>query len=192
MQAEERLIWTDVESFGLNPVSDPLLEVGFVITDLDLEPVQDLFHCLIWEPGLHDKRYEEARANPLDEYVLEMHTKNNLFVEAQAKGLSLLDAEEAMLEWCDANNIENGVEPLCGSSVDFDLKMLTMQFPYVSDRFHYRVINVSTLKELCKRYQPEMYAKMDVEARKLHRVLPDLEDTIAEYNWYMENFLILP
>jgi oligoribonuclease (3'-5' exoribonuclease) len=121
----DRLVWIDLETFGLKAATDPVLEIGFRITDLDLNVVDD-FQCVIWESP-----------------------------------------------W-------------------FDRDMLAMWYPKIDDLCSYRVIDVSSIKELCARYNPTVYARLDAETNpaKKHRVLPDMNDTINEFRFYRDNFLI--
>ncbi len=184
----DRLIWVDIETFGLDPVNDPILEVGFKITDLDLH-TQNAQSWTVWDSPTYDERYEAMLQNAKDEYVLEMHKKSGLWRAARQYGKPILIVEREINNWLQDHEVYGAEEPLCGSSVDFDRGMFGAQMPTVFNRFHYRVIDNSTLKELCKRYAPDIYSKMDVQSRKIHRVSQDLEDTIQEFKFYRDNFI---
>lgn len=193
-----RLIWTDIETFGLDPEKDPIIEVGFVITTPELVII-DTYKDLLWTPQSEAKLSSMEKAvrdgNSLDgdrQFIFDMHTKSELWADARFGGNSEEDATEALVEWLDDHQV-NKTEPLCGSSVQFDRSMFDCQMPNVTDFFSYRNIDISTLKELCKRLNPQMYAglEVDVVPQKRHRVMDDLDDTLAEAAWYFDNFLWL-
>lgn len=190
----DRLVWVDVETFGLDPDRDPILEIGFIITTLDLQPLST-FNTLIWEAGIYDTCYKRllkdaSNGNKDAQYVFDMHDKSGLWDEARADGGSTALAATEVHEWLDSQNI-NGTDPLCGSSVQFDRSMFRAQFPDIEERFHYRNIDISTVKELCRRYNPLVYGGLNTSAikRELHRVIPDIEDSISEHQFYLDNFL---
>ena len=185
--SDDRMVWIDTETFGLNPKTDYLMEVGFKITDLDLKTI-DQFEVKIWQPFTYSARLVEAQSNPKDEFVLNMHNESGLFYDAQANGRNILSAEALMHTWLDLHEID-GDDPMCGSSVQFDRGMLEAQFPSVFKRFHYRNIDVSTVKELCRRFAPQIYEKKGEGPVSQHRVMPDLVDTINEFKFYTENFM---
>lgn len=188
-----RLVWTDLETFGLDPERDPIIEIGFLLTDLELKPI-DKFTTLIWEEGVYDTAYKnllkDAENGGDGKFVLDMHNKSGLWDAARSLGGSIALAATEVHEWLDEHDI-NGKDPLCGSSVGFDRGMLGTQFPDIEQRFHYRNIDISSLKELCLRYNPRVAAKMSevTSPQKLHRSLPDLMDTIGEFQFYLDNFL---
>ena len=186
MSVEDRMIWIDTETFGLNPQTDYLLEVGFKITDLRLQ-VKDEFRVMIWQPFIYNARLIECQTNPADEFVLNMHRQSRLFFEAEQSGVNILQAEYLMSEWLDNHEV-NGKDPMCGSSIQFDRGMLEAQFPSVFSRFHYRNIDISTVKELCRRFAPQVYEKKGENPVSQHRVLPDIDDTIAEFEFYRDAF----
>lgn len=187
----DRLVFLDVETFGLNTQEDFIIELGFKITDLELNVIDD-FQTVIWDSPTFDARFRmlEASTNEESKFVLEMHEKSGLWNEAQAEGATKIEAGVEALHWLTGHGITKE-EPLCGSSVQFDREMLREQYPAVHDLFSYRNIDTSTIKELCRRYNPRIYSLLDVmcKPQKLHRVLPDLDDTIAEMGFYSDNFL---
>ena len=119
-----------------------------------------------------------------------MHKKSKLWTVAQSGGSTPGEARTWIYEWIKSHGVSKN-EPLCGSSVQFDRAWLDMWMPEVINQFSHRNIDISTLKELCRRYNPSLYAKLDDEVppRKLHRALPDLDDTIAEFKFYRDSFL---
>ena len=183
---ENRLVWTDVETFGLDTEKDLLLEVGFVITDLSLDII-DEHSVLIWDSPTHDERYQQLIRDPADEYVLNMHSSNGLLDAAASLGSTFAAAQEDMLDWLRAHGITKE-EPLCGSSVHFDRAKLAFWMPSVEALFSYRNIDVSTLKELATGYNPDVL-NIQPKPESKHRVIPDCYDTINEFRTYLDNFL---
>lgn len=189
-----RLIWCDLETFGLDYDHDPIIEIGFAITDLDFN-VQETFSRTIWDEVLYGRRLGQIKSNAAFDdnahFILKMHTDSGLFEEAMKDGNSLYDVLNETLAWLTKQGVDNE-EPFCGSSPHFDRAMLLAQMPEVIEKFHYRNIDVSSVKGLCERLNPEMYSylKEDVVQQKLHRVIPDLHDTLNEMKWYRDNFLI--
>lgn len=183
----DRLVWTDIETMGLEPTMHPIMEVGFVITDLDLEIIDDFSIC-IWDSPAYEK-FWEARAV---EYVKNMHTKSGLLDACLEIGADPITAEEEINSFLEGHGVKDRQEPLCGSSVAFDRSFFLTQFPSIESRFHYRNIDISSIKEICKRYNPRVYQLLDESTTKqeLHRSLPDLADTVNEFRYYLQEFLI--
>lgn len=190
----DRLVVVDLETFGLDPEADPVLEAGFAIVSLDLKII-DEFKVLIWEDGIYDTCYKNLHkkaeaGNEGAAYVLNMHIRSKLWEDVRVGGMSVTMAEEKMLAWLDKNNVDQS-DPLCGSSVGFDRSMLKFQFPDIESRFGYRNIDISSIKELCLRYNPRVADALgnSTNPRKLHRVMPDIDDTLGELRFYLDNFL---
>lgn len=186
--ALDRFVFVDTEAFGLNPTTDFIIELGFCITDTDLSIIDD-FSITIWDTPSYDGRLEALRAGS-DKFVLEMHNKSGLWVDAQAEGATMEFATTEALDWLNGHGIGRG-DPLCGSSVQFDRQMLAAQMPAVEQLFSYRNIDCSTIKELCRRVNPRIYELMEqtTQPMKLHRALPDLRDSVNELSYYFDNFL---
>lgn len=185
----DRLIWCDIETTGLSPGDDVILEIGFVITDIELNEI-DTFSRLVWDDTLYQKKVDNM---PL--LVKEMHQKSNLILQAQAEGFYGGEAAMDCVDWLKGHGVgrEGSSEPLCGSSVQFDRSFFDADMPSISNLFSYRNIDISTLKELCKRYNPDIYERLDdiTEPVKAHRVLSDLMDTINEFKFYKQEFLLI-
>lgn len=201
--ADTRFVWADIETTGLLPMSEDVLEVGFRITDMDLNTL-DEFDVLIWEPGFYDRklknlRYAAESGDKGAEYVLEMHNKSGLWDLARTEGMTLEDGEREILAWLASHGMNPTVpmgerDPICGNSIQFDRGFLVEAFPGVLDCFSYRNVDVSTLKELCRRLNPSVYARLGEYAprQEKHRALADLDDSIAEFRFYRDNFLFVP
>lgn len=194
MPLDGRMIWADTETFGLVPAESPVIELGFVITDLDLIEI-DRWDILIWDTPTYDERFEYMIRNAKDieaeAYVLNMHKQNNLWRDAQNEGWGLKEAETQMCDWLESHGIRGGQEPLCGSSIGFDSNMIEYWFPNARKRFHYRVIDVSSFKEYIAAKYPAHFADLP-PADTQHRVIPDCIDTINEMKFYDKNFIGLP
>jgi oligoribonuclease len=186
--SDEYLLWIDIETFGLDP-KDPILEIGLRVTDLELNTVDEI-STTVW-----DKYCNERLFDPLerDDWVLQVHSNNGLFDEARTRGyIHKADIQDVFLMFMTKHFPGDEKPPMCGSSVHADRAWLARGFPKLHDRFHYRNIDISTLKELCKRYNPGVYSKIDQYTTKQerHRVVPDLDDTISEARFYLDNFLL--
>jgi oligoribonuclease len=179
------MIWVDIETTGLDPLNDTILEVGFCVTDTELKVVSE-FDVLIWDAG------SQTYVDKADTFVKKMHGPDgtDLFRIAKEEGIRWADAERALLGWMAEVGVTKD-DPLCGSSVHFDRGFLKDQLDTIESQFSHRNIDNSTIKELCRRYNPNVYASVDefTHPKKLHRAMPDLADTIEEHGFYMDNFL---
>lgn len=193
---DTRIVWTDVETFGLED-NDPLIEVAFAITNLDLD-ILAAESWLLWDfrsdAALIDLRRRCNAGDKGANIVNEMHGTSGLFEDARGQGAHPAVVELGIATWLQEHGVGGRKDPLAGSSVHFDRGMLHRQLPLVHDLFSHRDIDVSSFKETCRRYNPRMFAFMetdvwDPEKPKAHRALSDIEDTIAEYNWYLTNFV---
>jgi oligoribonuclease len=192
-----KFFWIDVETTGLDPQQGDVLEVSFAVTDTELNII-DIANWIIRQHGAED--YVALRASGGDtgaETVLQMHRKTGLWEDILSpKAWSENDAAKAMIQFLEQNGITLK-DPMCGSSVHFDRAWMAQHFPDVHALFHYRNIDISTLKELCRRLQPEMFAYQENDLRPsmkepFHRAENDVENTIAEARWYFDNFLFIP
>jgi oligoribonuclease len=179
----DRLIWVDIETMGLDPAVCPIIEVGFRLTDIELKTLDER-QLLIWDSPYFDDAWSKASVP-----VKEMHNTSGLAHEAQNMGIPIDAAREVMVDFLSMNGVDQ--EVLCGSSVDFDRSFLLEQYPEVAAMFHYRVIDISTLKELCRRLNPRVYEHLEesTKPKKAHRVIDDLNDTIEEFRFYRDEFL---
>ena len=185
------MIWTDIETCGLKPEESPVLEVGFIITDLDFIEI-DRWDIRLWDSPMYDNTFEYMLRNPDEsgaDYVLKMHDKNGLWKACQEDGFTIKEAEQQIDDWLGSHGIQG--ESLCGSSVDFDRTFINYWFPKVGERFHYRVLDVTSYKVWLSAKYPAHYADLEKNSlkRETHRALPDIEDTIAEFKFYTENFV---
>ena len=187
--SKDVLNWVDTETFGL-ATDEPILEIGLKITDLDLNVLAEK-SWLIWDER-HKSRLRRMirnadEGNESEQYVLNMHSQNNLFNVAEQKGLPTHLVDEDIMIWM--QNSEVLGLPMAGSSIHTDRRWIEHSLPKTASCFHYRNVDTSTLKELCRRYNKEVYAALP-EKKERHRVMPDLEDSIAEFRHYRDEFLL--
>ena len=186
---DELMPWVDIETFGLDPRTDPIIEIGIRVTDSQLRTLGEK-SWLIWTT-FHDKALERLHRDASygvkeATIVLDMHTHNNLFTLAKERGDLRSRVDIEIQDWLVSNEFTDMA--MCGSSVQFDRAFLANQFQFVESKFHYRNIDVSTVKELCRRYRPDLYEKRP-DLPQPHRALPDLTNTILEFQFYRDEFL---
>lgn len=182
----EQLMWLDIETTGLDPIRNVILEVGLVVTDLDLKPLDEM-SVVIFE-GYYPDHFRN-----LDPFIRSMHMKNGLIKESHEHGITLREAQEKIEAFLLSHEVNPSLDPPCGSSVHFDRNFISEHMPEVDEMFHYRNIDISTMKELCRRYNPALFAKAPVLDKELvlHRAIPDIRDTLGEAKFYLDNFLFI-
>jgi len=181
---EMNLVWVDTETNGLDPQYNYLLEVGIIITDANLDIVsRKSFVIKHTIDSVHPIR--EAT----DSNVQQMHDDSGLWKDIEANGISHAEAEMRLLQWLADNNIEPKTSPMCGSTVQFDRSFLREWMPKLEAFFHYRNIDVSTIKELAKLWNKTAYDLRPSSDVKRHRALMDAQDSIAELLNYKMHFL---
>ncbi len=179
-QDPNRLIWLDMEMSGLEPERDRIIEIAVVITDERLEVVAEAPVIVVHQP--------DAVLDAMDDWNKSTHGKSGLIERVKASTVTEAQAEARMLaflqEWLPAR-----ASPMCGNSVCQDRRFLARYMPQFEAWFHYRNLDVSTLKELAKRWRPEVYK--GVEKKGKHEALADIHESIAELRHYRDNFLRL-
>lgn len=179
----EHLVWIDCEMTGLDPEKDCLVEIAVVITNSDLEPV-DAGLDLVIRPR------EDSLAN-MGDYVREMHTTSGL-IDELAEGLELADAEATVLEYIKQYIPEARQAPLAGNSIGTDRMFINRYMPALDQHLHYRNIDVSSIKELSRRWYPRVYFQLPKKDGG-HRALADINESIKELRYYRETvFVELP
>ena len=173
------MVWIDCEMTGLNPDKDALIEVAAVVTDADLNALDDGMDAVI--------RPDPEALAQMPTVVREMHTASGLLAELE-DGIALESAEKKVLEYVQSWVPEARVAPLAGNSVHADKAFLRLGMPELTEYLHYRIIDVSTLKELARRWSPEV---LEAAPKKTgnHRALGDILDSIAELKHYREHML---
>jgi oligoribonuclease len=172
----------DLEMTGLDPGRDVIVEMATVITD-------DYLNIVAEGPDLVVGATAE-QLGAMEDVVQRMHTSSGLLEAIADSSVTVADAVEATLEFVRLHVPRAGEVPLCGNSIGVDRRFLRRYGPDLDAYFHYRSIDVSTLKELCKRWAPEVYARRPPKLTA-HRALDDVHESIAELKYYKENFLSL-
>jgi oligoribonuclease len=174
------MAWVDCETTGLDAHKDLLLEVGIIITDDFLNVLDRKSYSL----------YHAAARDRAGGYVQEMHDVSGLWSDCKTKGVAVAAAELWLLEWL-TGYVEPDAAPMCGSTVHFDRAFLKVNMPKLEDHFHYRNIDVSTVKELARIWNKVAFDLRPDDEIKFHRVIPDIEASIAELHHYKRKFLVL-
>ena len=160
---------------GLDPELHSIIEIAVLITDDNLEIVAI-------GPGLVIHLPDEALAR-MDETVRAMHTDSGLLEQARSSAMSLADAGATVLAFLKEHITEPGTVPLCGNSIGTDRRFLARHLPEIENFLHYRSIDVSTVKELARRWQPAVFDGAPAKAAG-HRALDDIRESLAELRWY--------
>jgi oligoribonuclease len=180
--ALDRLAWLDLEMTGLDVSRHVIVELAILVTDASLEPLDDGFDVIIHQPP-------EALAQ-MDDFVREMHTRSGLLPAIEASEVTLEHAGAQAMEYLRAH-VGPGVAPLCGNSIGVDRRFLHSQLSELDEYLHYRSIDVSSLKELCRRWYPDVYKRRPGK-REAHRALDDVLESISELRFYRETILRAP
>src|ERR1700733_7667560 len=167
----------DLEMTGLDPVRNTIVEVATLITDDQLEIVAE-------GPDLVISASPEQLA-AMDDVVRSMHTRSGLLSAIQASGTSLAEAGEVTMAFLRQHIPEPRSVPLCGNSIGTDRRFLAAWLPEIDDYLHYRCVDVSTIKELVRRWYPAAYADSPKKAGS-HRALDDIRESIRELAYYRE------
>jgi oligoribonuclease len=179
-KAGDRIVWVDCEMTGLDLGSDALVEVACVVTDANLAELDAGITVVIRPP--------DAPFAAMPEIVREMHTASGL-IEEIPHGIALADAEQAVLEYVKRHVAEARKAPLAGSSVYVDRGFIARDMPELDAWLHYRLIDVSSIKELARRWYPRVYFNSPPKNGN-HRALADIRESIAELRYYREAVLI--
>jgi len=172
----DRLVWIDCEMTGLDLTSDALVEIACIVTDGELNALDDGIDVLIKPPA-------EALDN-MQPVVREMHTLSGLLAQLSA-GLTLAEAQELVLDYVRGHVPEPRKAPLCGNSIATDRAFLGRDMPELDDYLHYRMVDVSSIKELARRWYPRVYFASP-EKHGGHRALADIRESIRELRYYRE------
>jgi oligoribonuclease len=169
------LAWIDLEMTGLDPSRHTIVEIACLITDDDLHLVEE-------GPDLVVHASSEQLAN-MDDFVRTMHTKSGLLTAMEESTLTLADAGAQTLAFLKSHIPEARKVPLAGNSIGTDRRFLAEQLPEIEDYLNYRSVDVSTIKELSRRWLPEIY-KGAPEKKGGHRALQDIRESVAELAYY--------
>lgn len=176
------LVWMDLEMTGLDPDRHVIVEVATIVTDDDLNIVAEGPDLVVHQP-------EDALAE-MDEVVVAMHTSSGLLDAIRSSTVTLDQAGAETLEFIREHVPDARTVPLCGNSIGTDRRFLARYLPEIEDHLHYRSVDVSTIKELAKRWYPDSIATVPRKAAA-HRALDDIRESITELQWYRSK-LFLP
>ena len=172
------LVWLDMEMTGLNPDGDRIIEMAMVVTNSALELVAE-------SPAWVVHQSDEALA-AMDDWNQKTHGRSGLIDKVKASTLSEAAVESLALDFLKKYSVP-GHSPMCGNSIGQDRRFMARYMPTLEAFFHYRNLDVSTLKELCKRWQPEICKGF--KEKGLHRAVAEIYESIDELKYYREHFL---
>ena len=175
---ESRLIWLDMEMTGLDPDRDRVIEIAVVVTDANLETIA--------EAPVHVIHQSDEVLGGMDGWNTSTHARSGLTDKVRASKMTEADVEAALIEFL-RRHVPRGKSPMCGNSICQDRRFMARAMPKLEAFFHYRNLDVSTLKELCKRWKPEVAASF--KKHQKHEALADIHESIAELKHYREHFL---
>ncbi|MBF6024808.1 oligoribonuclease [Lysobacter niastensis] len=170
---DEHLIWIDLEMTGLDTGGDSILEIATVVTDKQLNILAEGPELAIGHPL--------SRLEAMDEWNRNQHRKSGLWQRVLDSQVTMGEAESQTVEFL-SRWVPAGKSPMCGNSICQDRRFLHRLMPQLERHFHYRNLDVSTIKELARRWAPDVYAGISKEAR--HTALSDVRDSIAELRHY--------
>jgi oligoribonuclease len=179
--SKDRLIWIDLEMTGLDTDNDRIIEIATVVTEADLRVVAE-------GPVLAIHQDDQALAG-MDRWNTEHHGSSGLIDRVRRSGVDEAEAEAQTVAFL-SQYVAAGVSPMCGNSICQDRRFLHRHMPELERYFHYRNLDVSTLKELARRWAPAIENAVRKESQ--HLALADIHDSIAELVHYREHFLRLP
>ena len=172
---ENRIVWVDLEMTGLDPSRHVIVEVAALVTDAELNIIDDGVDLVV--------HATDAELAEMDDFVTEMHSSNGLLDDIKASTTSIRDAEDAVLELVAKHCDPAHPAPLAGNSIATDRAFIRAQMPRLDDALHYRMIDVSTIKELARRWHPRAYFNQP-DKGMAHRALQDIIESIRELDFY--------
>lgn len=174
------LIWIDCEMTGLSLEKDVLVEIAVLVTDSDLNVIGEGIDLVI--------KANAEQLEGMNEFVTQMHTDSGLITEIP-NGISVEEAEDAILAYLATAGTVEGKSPLAGNSVSVDRNFIMRDMPRLTQYLHYRTVDVSSIKELARRWYPKIYFAAPAKTGN-HRALGDIQDSIEELKYYRANVFI--
>ncbi|MGB6242047.1 MAG: oligoribonuclease [Castellaniella sp.] len=177
---DQRLIWLDMEMSGLDPEKERILEIALIVTEPDLTEVAQAPVLVVHQ--------DAAVLDGMDKWNQSTHGKSGLIDRVKASTLTETQVEDILLEFL-APLVPAGKSPMCGNTIGQDRRFMVKYMPRLEAYFHYRNLDVSTLKELSLRWKPEVYRSFTKASK--HEALADIQESINELKHYREHFLRL-
>ena len=177
----DRLVWIDLEMTGLDPSHDEIVEIAAIVTDAELNELDAGISLVVCPPEL-------SILEGMEDVVVRMHTESGLLEDIPA-GIALADAGAQVLAYVKGHVAEPRRAPLAGSSVYVDRGFLARYLPELDEYMHYRLIDVSTIKELARRWYPRSYFNAPAKTGG-HRALADIRESIAELRYYRDTLFV--
>ena len=177
------LVWMDLEMTGLEPDRHVIVEIATIVTDDDLTIVAEGPDLVV-----HAK---DAQLAEMDDFVVDMHTRSGLLELIQGSSITLEEASEQTLDFIRRHIKTARSVPLCGNSIGTDRRFLDVYMPEIENYLHYRSVDVSTIKELARRWNLEVM-KAVPQKQTSHRALDDIRESIAELKHYRDHFFKMP
>ncbi|WP_026271008.1 oligoribonuclease [Salinispora pacifica] len=175
------LVWIDCEMTGLDLGGDKLIEVAALVTDPDLNVLGEGVDVVI--------HTDEAALDKMPEIVATMHAKSGLTEEVRRSTIGLAEAEELVLDYITSHVKDPRSAPLCGNSIATDRGFIARDMPRLDNHLHYRMIDVSSIKELCRRWYPRVYFSQPKKGLA-HRALADVRESIRELEYYRRTLFV--
>ena len=177
------MVWIDLEMTGLDVETHVIVEIACIVTDSDLQSLDDGIQLVV--------RQDEAALAGMDEFVRTMHTKSGLLPLIPAAADDAATAEAKVIDYIRGHVPAPGAAPLCGNSIGMDRRFLARYMPALDTYVHYRSVDVSSFKEMCRRWYPEVYRKRPDKSEQ-HRALDDIRESIEELRYYRAEMLKPP
>ncbi|CAM3875615.1 oligoribonuclease [Xenorhabdus thuongxuanensis] len=177
-KSENNLIWIDLEMTGLDPERDRIIEIATIVTDSELNILAEGPVIAVHQP--------DAQLALMDDWNVRTHTASGLVERVKKSQFDDEQAEKATIAFLE-QWVPAGKSPICGNSVGQDRRFLFRYMPELEKYFHYRYLDVSTLKELARRWKPEMLSGFS--KKNTHQALDDIRESIAELVYYREHFI---
>lgn len=180
MSRKKNLIWIDLEMTGLEPEKDRIIEIATIVTDSDLNTIAE-------GPVMAIHQSDEL-LDSMDEWCTKTHGENGLTQRVKESRITEREAELATIRFLE-EHVDKGASPICGNSIGQDRRFLVKYMPELESFFHYRNLDVSTLKELAMRWSPKVLSKL--KKQNTHLALDDIRESIEELKHYRKYFLNL-
>ncbi|UOD27928.1 oligoribonuclease [Massilia violaceinigra] len=177
---EFNLVWVDMEMTGLEPDTDRIIEVAVVVTDMHLN--------ILGEGPVFAIHQSDETLDKMDAWNKGTHGRSGLIERVKASTVTEAEAEAALIAWL-KNYVPAGKSPMCGNTICQDRRFMVRGMPKLEAFFHYRNLDVSTLKELCKRWKPDIVSGF--KKHQKHTALADILESIEELRYYREHFIKL-